>query len=642
MKYGEKMIAKTAVIAQNAKVSHDCAIGEYCVIEDDVILEEGVQLGHHVIIHAGTSIGAGTIVGDGTALGREPRPAATSTVKEEHELKPLVIGRDCTIGTGVVVYRGTEIKDSCFLGDSASVRENCQLGEAVLIGQRVVVENGVQIGDYTKIQTGAYITASTEIEGHVFIAPMVTTTNDNYMGRTEKRFASRRGPTFQKGCRVGGGALILPGVTIGEEAFIAAGSIVTKDAPPYQLMMGSPARAVRSVSEEELIFPLKRNQDDETNKTLVPSFDLKRQNVVLGDELSTVIEKAISSGQFILGENVKKLEAEIAEFCGAEYGVGVGNGSDALYLALLACGVGAGDEVITTPFTFFATAGSIVRTGAVPVFVDIEPRTFNIDPELIEEKITSRTKAILPVHLFGQSAEMGRIIEIAHKHDLRVIEDAAQSLGCEYQGRPGGGIGDVGCLSFFPTKNLGCFGDGGMVVTNNPEIAERVQMLRVHGTRKKYHHELLGINSRLDALQAAILLTKLPHFSGWLKQRQEHAELYNDLFKASGFTVNGNVETPYRLPGCLHTYNQYTIAARKRDQLRDYLKQRGIGTTVYYPSPLHLQPVFKNLGYKVGDFSHAEQAAERVLSLPMFPELTEEEIKGVVIAVTEFYGVEAK
>jgi dTDP-4-amino-4,6-dideoxygalactose transaminase len=308
----------------------------------------------------------------------------------------------------------------------------------------------------------------------------------------------------------------------------------------------------------------------------------------------------------------------------------------------LACGVGAGDEVITTPFTFFATAGSIVRTGAVPVFVDIEPKTYNIDPELIEEKITPRTKAIIPVHLFGQSAEMDRIIEIAYKHGLKVIEDAAQSLGCKYRGRPGGGIGDAGCLSFFPTKNLGCFGDGGMVVTNKPEIAEKLRMLRVHGTRKKYHHELLGINSRLDELQAGILRTKLPHFSGWLQQRQEHAELYNDLFKASGLTMNGNVETPYHLPGCLHTYNQYTIAVRKRDQMRDYLKKRGIGTTVYYPSPLHLQPVFKDLGYKVGDFSHAEQAAERVLSLPMFPELTDEEIKRVVIAITEFYGDEAK
>ncbi len=633
------MIAKTAVIHPKAKVSTDCTIGEYCVVEDGVILGEGVVLGHHVVIHSGSVIGAGTVIGDGSVLGRSPLPAATSTVKAQQELGPLMIGKNCIIGTGVVVYRGSSIDDSCFLGDNSSVRENCKLGEAVLVGQRVVVENDVEIGDYTKIQTGAYITAATKIEERVFVAPMVTTTNDNYMGRTEKRFASRRGPILKKGCRVGGGVTLLPGVTIGEEAFIAAGSIVTKDAPPYQLLMGIPARVKRPIREEEMLFPL---NNDQTNQIVVPSFDLKRQNAALQEELSAVLGKVIANGQFILGENVKALETEIAEVCGAQYGVGVANGSDALYLALLACGVEPGDEVITTPFTFFATAGSIVRAGAVPVFVDIDPKTYNIDTELIEEKITPRTKAILPVHLFGQAAEMGRIMEIAHKHGLKVIEDAAQALGCEYQGRPGGGIGDAGCLSFFPTKNLGCFGDGGMVVTNNQEIAERVRMLRVHGAKKKYYHELLGVNSRLDELQAAILRIKLPHFKGWLKKRQEYAELYNDLFKASGLTVSGYVKTPYHLPGCRHTYNQYTIAVRKRDELRDYLKQRGIGTTVYYPLPLHLQPVFRDLGYKKGDFPQAEQAADYVLSLPMFPELTEEEIRRVVKTITDFYGDEAQ
>lgn len=354
------MIAKTAIIAQDAKIGADCSIGEYCVIEDGVVLEQGVELGHHVVIHKGTRVGAGTIVGDGTVLGRQPRPAATSTVKAESELSPPLIGKNCTIGTGVIVYHGTEMQDSCFLGDNSSVRENCQLGEAVLIGQRVVVENNVRIGDYAKVQTGAYLTASTKLEEHVFIAPMVTTTNDNYMGRTEKRFAAKSGSTFKKGCRVGGGVTLLPGVTIGKEAFIAAGSIVPRDVPPYQLVMGSPARAVRSVPEDELLFPREIKQDvrvDKTNKTAIPSFDLKRQNVAFGGELSSVIEKIIASGQFILGENVKALEAEISKICGAEYGVGVANGSDALYLALLACGVGAGDEVITTPFTFFATAG---------------------------------------------------------------------------------------------------------------------------------------------------------------------------------------------------------------------------------------------------------------------------------------------
>ncbi len=632
------MISKTAVISTEAKVDPGCSIGQYCVIEDGVVLEPGVELGHHVVIHSGTRVGSGTWVGDGCMLGRKPVVAATSTVVQK-ELPPLEIGKNCIFGTGVVVYRGTEIDESCFLGDHASVRENCKLEEAVLIGQGVVVENDVEIGCFTKVQTGAYITASTKLEERVFIAPMVTTTNDNYMGRTEKRFTERRGANFEKGCRVGGGATVLPGVTIGEEAFVAAGSIVTKDVPPYQLVMGTPARVMRPVPEDEIFFPKGIQQDVSSP---IPSFNLSRQNAALRGELKAVLEKLVSSGQFILGENVKALEAEIAQFCGAQYGIGVANGSDALYLALLACGIGPGDEVITTPFTFFATAGSIVRTGAVPVFVDIDPKTYNIDPDLIEEKITPRTRAILPVHLFGQSAAMDKIVEIARKKGLKIIEDVAQALGCEYQGRPGGGMGDAGCFSFFPTKNLGCFGDGGMVVANDPEIAERLRMLRVHGTRKKYYHELLGINSRLDELQAAVLRVKLPHLRGWLKQRQDHAKLYGDLFKAAGLTVSGHMETPYHLPECLHTYNQYTVAVRKRDELRDYLKQRKIGTTVYYPLPLHLQPVFKDLGYKVGDFPYSERAAESVLSLPIFPELNEEEVKRVVEAVTEFYGDEDK
>lgn len=642
LKYNEdmvnKMISKTAVIHPEAEISPDCSIGHHCVIEDGAVLEPGVELGHHVVVHSETRVGAGTRVGDGCVLGCVSLPAATSTVIERI-LVPLVIGKNCTIGTGVIIYRGTEIKDSCFLGDYASVREDCKLGEAVLVGQRVVVENSVEIGEYTKIQTGAYITASTKVGERVFIAPMVTTTNDNYMGRTEKRFAERCGAAFVKGCRVGGGATVLPGVTIGEEAFVAAGSIVTRDVPDYKLVMGSPARTVRSVPEEELIFQPEAKQDE---NTAIPSFDLKRQNAKLQSDLRNTLNTIIAGGQFILGEHVKAFEEEISQLCGTRYGIGVANGSDALLLALLACGIGKGDEVITTPFTFFATAGSIMRAGAVPVFVDIDPRTYNIDPEKVEEKITPRTKAIMPVHLFGQSAAMDKIVEIARKNGLKVIEDAAQALGAEYLRRPVGGIGDAGCISFFPTKNLGCFGDGGMVVTNDDEIAARVRMLRVHGTTKKYYHELLGINSRLDELQAALLQVKLPHFTEWIKRRQDHAELYGDLFKAAGLAVSGYVEIPYRLPDSLHTYNQYTIAARKRDELRSYLKQREIGTTIYYPLPLHLQPVFKNMGHKAGDFPNAEQAAESVLSLPMFPELTEEEVGRIVGAVIEFYGDESK
>lgn len=628
---------ETSIIHPGARVGPGCMFGNFCVVEDGVELEHGVQLGHHVIIHAGTIIGANTRIGDGCVVGRPPTPAATSTVAAE-ELSPLVIGENCILGSYVVLYRGTTIGDSCFFGDCAAVREKCSLGSHVLVGRGVTVENNVEIGDYSKAQTGAYITAYCKLADHVFVAPMVTTTNDNYMGRTEKRFASRAGAVFERGCRVGGGSHLLPGVTIGEESFVATGSIVTKDVPPYQLVMGTPARVVRPVPEDELIFTRPDGSgQDKAAPAPVPGFDLKRQNAILKQEIDCAIEKVVTSSQFILGENVKSLEEEIASLCGVQYGVGVGNGSDALYLALLACGVGAGDEVITTPFTFFATAGSIARTGATTVFADIDGQTYNLDPDQVAAKITPRTKAILPVHLYGQSAEMDRLHALASAHNLKVVEDAAQALGATYKERPVAGIGDAGCISFFPTKNLGCFGDGGMVVTNDREIAERARMLRVHGSRKKYYHEALGINSRLDELQAAVLRVKLPHLPAWMARRQDLAARYNELFEASGLVARGLVRLPFVAPGCGHVYHQYTIATKDRDLLQKHLKEQGIGSTVYYPLLLHLQGVFSGLGYKEGDFPVAERATRDVLSLPMFPEMADEEADRVVRAVAGFY-----
>lgn len=634
---------QTAVIHPGAKIAPDCQIGEYCIIEDGVTLEAQVILGHHVVIHAGTRIGSGTRIGDHCVLGVSPAAAVTSTIQEQ-ELPPTVIGSNCILGNGVVVYRGTELKDSCFCGDYASVRENCLVDSFALIGRGVVVENNVKIGAYSKIQTGAYITAGTKLADHVFIAPMVTTTNDNYMGRTEKRFAARCGPSFARGCRVGGGATILPGVSIGEESFVAAGSMVTRDVPPYRLVMGIPARVSGVVPSDELLAAEDSQQHncqpvvDDT----IPSFDLKRQNLLLEEEISCAVQDVISSGQFILGENVLAIENDVAALCGARYGIGVGNGSDALYLALLACGIGPGDEVITTPFTFFATAGAIIRAGAVPVFADIDPCTYNIDPAEVAAKITPHTKAILPVHLYGQPAEMGELLELARRYNLKLIEDAAQSIAASLYGKPVAGIGDAGCLSFFPTKNLGCFGDGGMIVTNDPDLAARARILRVHGSSRKYHHELPGINSRLDEIQAAVLRVKLPYLPEWIKKRQEHACLYNQFLKATGLIEKGFVRIPYHAPDRCHVYHQYTIAVQDRDRLQNYLREKGISTTVYYPLSLHLQPVFSGLGYSSGDLPNSEQASQTVLSLPMFPELQEDEITRVVQEINNFFGDEVR
>lgn len=376
---------------------------------------------------------------------------------------------------------------------------------------------------------------------------------------------------------------------------------------------------------------------------MIPLCDLTCQYASLKSEIDCAMRSVAAQGHYILGPNVQALEREIAAFCGCRHAIGVGNGTDALHLALRALGVGVGDEVITTPFTFVATTEAIAMVGATPVFVDIDPKTFNIDPRLIEPAITSKTKAILPVHLYGQPCDMEPIMTIAHKHGLLLVEDCAQAMGASYRGRSVGSFGDAGCLSFFPSKNLGCFGDGGMVVCNSEEIADRVEMLRRHGGRVKYHHEEVGLNSRLDELQAAILRVKLPNLESWNAIRRERAFAYNRLLSdlptvvcPSELTDHGE-SAPWcqnAVQGKLHAvYHQYTILVQNRDEVAQELTRAEIGNAVYYPIPLHLQEVHANLGHRVGDCPCAEHAAKCCLSLPMFPELNEQQQFEVVEAI---------
>ncbi len=364
----------------------------------------------------------------------------------------------------------------------------------------------------------------------------------------------------------------------------------------------------------------------------VPLLDLKRGFEGIEEEIREAIEGVLDSQRFILGPQVKEFEEEVASYSGTKYAVGVASGSDALLLALRALGVGPGDEVITTSFSFFATAGSISRAGAKPVFVDIDPETFNLDPALIEAKITEKTKAILPVHLFGQCADMDPILELASKHNLTVVEDAAQAIGSEYKGRRAGSIGDIGCFSFFPSKNLGGFGDGGMVTTDDEGLAEKVGILRKHGGRSEYHHSMIGYNSRLDTLQAAILQVKLKYLDGWSKKRQENAGYYDQALKGVD-----EVKTPKDMGFGRHIYNQYTLRAKRRDELKAWLKAKGIGCKVYYPLPLSLQDCYRFLGYREGDMPQAERAAQEAISIPIFPELSREEKEEVARAIGGFY-----
>ena len=355
------------------------------------------------------------------------------------------------------------------------------------------------------------------------------------------------------------------------------------------------------------------------------------------------IEGVLEKGDFILGGEVKKLEERIAEYSQAQYGIGVSSGTDALLVSLMALGIGQGDEVITTPLSFFATAGVISRLGAKPVFVDIDPVTYNLDPGLIEAAITSSTRAIMPVHLYGQCADMDPILAVAAKHGLSVIEDAAQAIGAEYRdGRRAGSMGNLGCLSFFPSKNLGAVGDGGMVVTNDEKLADQVRLLRTHGGRPKYYHKVIGGNFRLDTIQASVLNVKLAYLDRWTELRQQHAERYERLFQESGLIESVGLRLPvavYRKSGAkhFHIYNQFVIGLPDREALRVFLKEQGIGTEIYYPVPFHLQECYQPLGYHEGDFPEAECASRELLAIPVYPELTEQQQEYVVSAIAGFY-----
>jgi len=400
--------------------------------------------------------------------------------------------------------------------------------------------------------------------------------------------------------------------------------------------------------------------DEKPKLKPVPLLDLKAQYAAIREEVRAAIDRVADSQQFILGPEVEALEQEIADYSQCAFGIGVSSGSDALLVALMALDLKPGDEVITTPYTFFATSGAIARLGGKPVFVDVDPLTFNIDPTKIEAAINDRTRAIIPVHLYGQMAEMDAIMEVAHRHNLYVIEDAAQAIGAEDQGRRAGSIGHLGTFSFYPSKNLGGFGDGGMVTTNDSELADRIRLLRNHGETPKYYSRVIGGNFRLDAIQAAVLRVKLKYLDHWTEARQRNAALYRGLFAEAELGIGPEALThlqtggrsnvaisalsemrgvvlPTEAANRRHIYNQFVIRSGQRDALMAFLKERQIGTETYYPVPAHLQKCFTDLGHKVGDFPVSECASEETVALPIYPELTKEMLSTVVSAIADFY-----
>jgi dTDP-4-amino-4,6-dideoxygalactose transaminase len=363
----------------------------------------------------------------------------------------------------------------------------------------------------------------------------------------------------------------------------------------------------------------------------IPLLDLKAQFATIKEDVNRAIQQVLESQHFILGPKVDECEKAIAAYSQCSYGIGVSSGSDALLACLMAENIGPGDEVITTPYTFFATVGAISRLGATPVFVDIDPATYNVDVSQIAAKITQKTRVIMPVHLYGQMADMDPVMHLAEKHNLIVIEDAAQAIGAEYKGRRAGSIGHYGCFSFFPSKNLGAIGDAGMIVTNDAQRAEKLKVLRGHGAKPKYYHRIVGGNFRLDAIHAAVVSAKLPHLDSWTAGRQHNAKRYDQLFRQAKLPITLPVVTTDR-----HIFNQYVIRSTSRDQLQNFLKTKGIGSEVYYPVPMHLQDCFAYLGLKEGQFPESERAAKESLAIPVYPELNDAQAKYVVEAISEF------
>lgn len=552
----------------------------------------------------------------------------------------------CEIGEGTKIWHFSHIM------------KNSKIGKKCNIGQNVVISPDVVLGENVKIQNNVSVYTGVMCEDDVFLGPSMVFTNVSNPRSHVIRRGEYQQTLMKKGSSVGANAVIICGHTIGRFAFIGAGAVVTKDVPDYALVVGNPAKIVGWMCEcgIKLVFKNKYahcnscgqsyekvgenkvvKKKNEKNPISVPLLDLKAQYENIRHRIEPVIKEVIESQYFILGPKVKELEKNVADYSNTKFGIGVSSGTDALLIALMALDIKAGDEIITTPYSFFATAGVIARLGAKPVFVDIDADTYNIDPRKIEPEITSKTKAIIPVHLYGQMADMDPIMDVAKKHNLRVIEDAAQAIGSEYHdGRRAGSIGDIGCFSFFPSKNLGGFGDAGMVVTNNKHLAVKLEQLRVHGSAPKYYHKIIGGNFRIDALQAAILNVKLEYLDQWTEGRQKNAEEYNRLFNEKGLDKKINlpkVNTNYR-----HIFNQYVIKVPNRDALIDFLKNNNIGCEVYYPLTLSSQECFKYLGYSEDDFPIAEMASKQTIAIPIYPELTLDQQKFIVDKFTEFYS----
>ncbi len=518
----------------------------------------------------------------------------------------------------------------------------CTIGDETRIGPFVEIQEGVTIGARCKIQSHTFICSGTVVEDEVFIGHGVMFTNDRFP-RATNDLGELAGPDdwicepmrVARGATIGSGAILLPGVTVGERALVGAGAVVTKDVPRGAVVIGHPARVrIANVLPREthtapapLLATLGGPLRDDDR---IPLVDLRAQHDEIAERVRGGFARVLETSDFILGDEVSAFEARFAELCEVGHCVGVGSGTDALEFSLRALGVCPGDEVILPCNSFVASAAAVVHAGAIPVFVDVDPGTYLLDVNQVSDRIHPRTRAIVPVHLYGQLAPMEPLMAVASEHGIPIVEDGAQSQGARWLGRPAGSFGDVAATSFYPGKNLGAYGDAGAVVTNDENIADRVRALRNHGSRVKYEHPELGFNSRLDTLQAVVLNAKLEHLAQWNEWRRARAAVYGELLRH----LDG-VVLPAVAPGNEHVWHLYVIRVPRRDEVLGHLHEYGIGAAIHYPTPIHLQGAFRDLGYSMGDFPVAERAAREILSLPMYPHITRVQQERVVEALEQ-------
>lgn len=583
-------------------------------------------------VHPNVKLGSNVVIEDFCIIGYPPKGY------ESGELK-MVIGDNTIIRSHAVLYAGTTIGDNCHIGHSVFIREHVEVGNGSSIGVNCIIEHHCTLGENVRMQGQAGLCEYTTVEDEAWVGPRVVTTNVMHP-TCDRAKECLSGPTIGKRVIVGANACLAPGIEIGADSFVSASSMVTKSVEDGAIVFGNPAKKISRVEKvkcgfdmvKESPYPRGKQVLNDFGQMQVPLMDLGAQYQSLKQELRIAIDRVILNSRFINGKEVGEFEQAFAKYCGVKHAIGVGNGTDAIVLALKAMGIGEGDEVITSPHTFIATVEAIAVVGAKAVFVDIEMVRYTLDPQKFEAAITSKTKALIPVHIYGQPADMAGLMVIAQKYNLKVIEDCAQAHGAQDNGTIVGQWGDAACFSFYPGKNLGAYGDGGAVVTNDEALSSRIRMLKDHGRNKKYTHDLIGMNSRLDTIHAAVLNVKLKKLPKWNKDRNNAASYYNE--KLQGVPVR----CPTVADGVDHVYHLFVIRTDSRDSLQEYLKANGVATGVHYPLPLHLQPAMSELGYHKGDFPLTEELAGEILSLPMFPEITKQQQDYVVEQIKNYFN----